>query len=140
MAEAFRIEECKVHETGHCALHGVEVERRKNTQEELKEYKQHTASLLTFKNVMIGVSLLGGTVLFGGIAYTYNHIQQSDTKMAAQQAELASLKSDYARTDERYIAVTSQLGQLNGRISQLVEILLDKEQTKRVQVLKDNEQ
>ena len=137
MIESHEIKECTVDKTGHCALHGIEVERRQNTQEELKEYKAHTASLLSFKNTMIGVSILGGTVLFGGIIYTYNHIKESDERAARMQAELSTLRSDYARTDERYIAVTSQLGQLNGRISQLVEILLESKQTRKVEAMKD---
>lgn len=142
------IKECSVTENGQCAMHGVEVERRVNTTKRLDDAEKWISLLLTFKNIMIGISLLGSAVLFGNYIYTRDHIRTAERKYelldkAFQQAqaerdqlerEMARLSADYARTDERYLAVTAQLGQMNGRLSQLVEIMLRNQQTQKVEL------
>jgi len=131
------IEKCSVAEDGVCAMHGVEIERRKTdrrdidaVKREIEENNKHIGALLTFKNIAIGVSMLGMMVLTGGYLYTYSHIQTAEIKYGAYDLDIRSLdgrinslSTRLAVVDERYMALTTQMATLNDRLGRLISII-----------------
>ncbi len=132
-----KIDKCSVAEDGVCAMHGVEVERRKNHQRELDDIKaditnnkQHIGTLLTFKNLITGASLLGMLVLTGSYVYTYTHIESAELKHVAWESELKSLDmrvntlaTRQAVIDDRYNTLVTRIDELSDRIYQLINSL-----------------
>ncbi len=132
-----KIDKCSVTEDGVCAMHGVEVERRKNHQRELDDIKaditknnQHIGTLLTFKNLITGASLLGMLVLTGSYVYTYTHIESAELKHATWESELKSLDmrvntlaTRQAVIDDRYNTLVTRIDELSDRIYQLINSL-----------------
>ena len=56
-------------------------------EEEVKKQAGFIGGLLTFKNRLIGVSLLGVVVLIGSYYYTDRHVTQANTRMEATRQE-----------------------------------------------------
>ncbi|WP_028579448.1 hypothetical protein [Desulfogranum japonicum] len=135
-----KIDKCSVTEDGTCAMHGVEVERRKNQSRELDDIKaaiarnnQHIGSLLTFKNLATGASLLGMMVLSGSYIYTYTHIESAELKHSTWEAELkrldlrvSTMATRQAVIDDRYNTLVTRIEDLNDRIYQLINSIEDR--------------
>lgn len=136
-------------ETGHCALHGIEIERRKgdrrdinSLKEDIKENKSFIGELLTFKNRVLGYTPLILIIILGSYAYINIHSANAEAKYAQYDVEIKSIRNDiailnslYARTDERYIAVNTNLNNINIRLTQLIEIMVGKEEAKKEKVI-----
>lgn len=165
-------DECTANNKEQCPFHGVEIERRKNTQKELEgvkeefkdntklldelrsansrlidkvdsiqedfsDYKLHTSNLLTFKNVAIGCSLCGMLIISGGYFYTYDHSVESATqhnilmaKIDNAEDDISEVKTDAARTDEKYLALSNQIILANERLARIIELMNNKENKK----------
>lgn len=163
MSDKIIIEGCTVTEDGHCAMHGAEVERRKNSQKEIedikgdiKSNKVHIGNLLTFMNnfngqrtVIAGVALM---IVFGSYSYTFitanaanGADQRYERALAAQERsyqidiqdirwQLGLLDTRVAVTDEKYRSVMSQLKILNTTLSQLIGIINEERSVKKIQL------
>lgn len=112
---------------GVCALHGVEVERRKNVSETIsrmvgavESLNSNVGNLSGFKNMMIGVSFLGLLVLSGSYYFTADvkrdiSVKQEATavKLEIVTAQVANIATAVAVSEARHNAVLSQLEALN---------------------------
>jgi len=122
---------CTFGEDGQCALHGVEVERRKNMQ----ELTDNIPKMLTWQNRIVGWSILV-TLSIGG-AYIYTREVRDDMK--AQYAasigtaaadvkkisdQVSALATGQARTEERYEALLRSITDMNANISTLTYLQL----------------
>ena len=122
---------CSFGEDGQCALHGIEVERRKNMQ----ALTDNIPKMLTWQNRIVGWSVLV-TVFVGG-AYIYaKEIRDdvmsrytasvattaADMKMIADQ--VSALGNGQARTEERYEALLRSITDMNTNISTLTYLQL----------------
>lgn len=153
------VEKCTVAEDGQCAMHGVEVERRKNSQREINDIKEdiksnrkHVGELLTFMNnfngqrqVVAGVALV---IILGSYYYTFITAGRHERVAEAQEItyqrdvqdirrQLGGLDTRIAVTDERYRSVMVQLKMLNDDLSQLLGILNEERSVKKVRLQRD---
>lgn len=136
---------CTEEQAGHCSMHYVEVERRKSGQKDISDLKEAVAKieayisdLLTYKNRLIGWSTLMAAVLFGGYYYTGTHVAAAEEKykyfeaeicvlrdsIAAQKDLYFTLKEMQARSDERSIGIGSRLNSIDGRLVQMIGLLV----------------
>jgi len=122
---------CSFGEDGQCALHGIEVERRKNMQ----TLTDNIPKMLTWQNRIVGWSVL--VTLFVGGAYVYAKEMRDDVmsryaasvattaadmKMIADQ--VSALGNGQARTEERYEALLRSITDMNTNISTLTYLQL----------------
>lgn len=138
----------------HCPVHGIEVERRKNTQsdvkkleekllEEKREYERKIADnekrigeLLTFKNRMLGLCVLGTLILAGAFIYPSEHIKEANVKYVELEDEttkvsdeVKDLKAELAdvkfQLNEKINSNTVELRVGNDRYLQIVNQLTE---------------
>ena len=122
---------CTFGEDGQCALHGVEVERRKNMQ----ELTDNIPKILTWQNRIVGWSILVTMFIIG--AYMYTKEVQADMKaqyassvvaasndMKKISDQVSSLATGQARTEERYEALLRSITDMNANISTLTYLQL----------------
>lgn len=117
------IKECKIAEDGVCALHGIEVERRKQTAKMV----DNIPGILTNMNRIIGYSVLVSLVVVGGFVYIrdvkqavdYSH-EMHKSDMALITAQIGALTTTAARSEEKYVAMLRELENLNGQIRVLI--------------------
>jgi len=124
-------DKCSFGEDGQCALHGIEVERRKNMQ----ALTDNIPKMLTWQNRIVGWSVL--VTLFVGGAYIYAKEIRDDV-MARYTASVATTAADMkkisdqvsalgngqARTEERYEALLRSITDMNTNISTLTYLQL----------------
>lgn len=117
------IKECKIAEDGVCALHGIEVERRKQTAQMV----ENIPGILTNMNRIIGYSVLVSLIIVGGFVYIrdvkqavdYSH-EMHKSDMALITAQIGALTTTAARSEEKYVAMLRELENLNGQIRVLI--------------------
>jgi len=166
MSDRAVIEKCTVTEDGHCAMHGVEVERRKHNQREIedikgdiKSNKVHIGNLLTFMNNINGQrTVIGGVALLivlGSYSYTFitaNAISEANhryerlleakerayqTDLQGIRTRLSTLDTGLAVIDERYRTVVAQLRNLNDSLSQLLWVINKERNIEKISVQDD---
>lgn len=126
--DGYDCEKCTFGQNGGvCALHGVEVERRKNVSDTISRMvtavealNANVGNLSGFKNLMIGVSFIGILVLTGSYYFTadvkrdMSARQESTTvKQEIVTAQVANLATAVAVMEARHTAVLTQLEALN---------------------------
>jgi len=122
-----KIVQCSYGDDGLCALHGVEIERRKNVEALVVE---NIPKILTWQNRIIGWSLL--VTLFIGGAYAYIGIVKADMKLQYAESvgnasadikimskQLEQLSTGQARTEERYESLLRSITEMSNSISTL---------------------
>lgn len=152
LPDGYKVEGCNVNNDGHCALHGIEIERRRSTQRELeavkaeaKETRKDMGFVCAFISNLKGGIRWGGAlallVVLGSYTYIYNHIQEARVEKLAVVAEihladrerkdlrdaLATLKVEQGRNDERAAGINSRLSSIDGRLAQLVGLMINAE-------------
>jgi hypothetical protein len=113
------IKECNVAKDGVCALHGVEVERRRQTA----VIAESIPGLVKNMNKMIGYLTLISLVIIAGFIYIRDVKQSVDYSHSMHKADLAmvtnqlsALATTTARSEEKYTAMMRELENLNGQI------------------------
>ena len=166
MTDKPSLDGCTVTEDGHCLMHGVEVERRKNNQKEIedikgeiKSNKVHIGNLLTFMNNINGQrTVIGGVALLivlGSYSYTFitaNAISEANhryerlleakertyqTDLQGVRTRLSTLDTSLAVIDERYRSVVAQLRNLNDSLSQLLWVINEERSIEKISVQDD---
>lgn len=143
--QGFVIDECHVKETGQCAMHGIEIERRKSTQKEIKELKDKlnktdasVTTLQSTKNRLIGFGTLAVIILSGSYGLTWDHIYSArakyreisvemdklETSMHQQDIEISGIREQLARGDERSKGIDNRLSSIDSRLAQMIGLLL----------------
>jgi hypothetical protein len=117
------IKACNVAHDGVCALHGVEVERRKHTA----DIAANIPGILTTMNRMIGYSVLVTMVVAGGFVYIRDVSQKVDyshdmhkSDIAMLTAQVSALTTTVARSEEKYTSILREMESLNGQIRSLI--------------------
>ena len=126
MEEDQKSTECSFGKDGMCALHGVEVERRKN----MELLTSSIPRILTWQNRIVGWSLLVTVFVLGAYAYTNevkNEIRveyaagigstSAEIKIMTKQME--QLSTGQARTEERYASLLRSITEMNSSINTL---------------------
>lgn len=137
---------CNSTETGICALHNVEIERRRHSDKTVDEHEIQIGALFkrasifsTFIGQAKVVLLVAGAIWAGSFVYTYDHKQDSIREFDAFRQELMSLKRDmdrsYTRISElesdsrvnaqKFSQLSDLIGTNNRRLSDLIERLSD---------------
>jgi hypothetical protein len=103
-------------ESGFCAVHNVEIERRKN----LETLTANIPKILTITNRMLGYSLLLVVILAGGFAYTTIVSQRSESadknfqeRLDRVSTQISELAKAVAVTEARHDNLVDQLRELN---------------------------
>jgi len=122
---------CTFGEDGQCALHGIEVERRKNMQ----VLTDNIPKMLTWQNRIVGWSILV-TLSIGG-AYVYTKEVRDDMKaqyaasvitassdMKRVSDQVSALATGQARIEERYDALLRSITDMNNNIATLTYLQL----------------
>jgi len=133
------IKECSVTKDGVCALHGIEVERRKNVKEGLDSIASKMPFLLSSINKLLAFQVLLLVIMGGSYAYTRDVSQSAENHNAEAKKDIFtliesinSIKIVSTRTDERYIAVLRELESVNRQINtMLVQISNDKREYRK---------
>lgn len=117
------VTECNIAKDGVCALHGIEVERRKQTAQMV----DNIPGILTNMNRIIGYSTLISLIIVAGFVYIrdvkqavdYSH-EMHKSDMAMITAQISTLTTTAARSEEKYVAMLRELENLNGQIRVLI--------------------
>lgn len=108
----YKIGECNVTEDGVCALHNVEVERRKNQQVQVDKIP----TLVKLVYTILGTNALMTTMLIGSYVYTH------DVKMSAELRDNAIIKKLETMTSEvsdMNLALARHEGEYRGLLQQM---------------------
>lgn len=149
--------------TGHCAVHGVEIERRKAVTEEIRRVEneitsmheqlislwKHVATNESFRaQVKITVLIMGG-IWIGSFVYTYNHKQDASQEYNkfhrltnANQSSIARIEGKLLVVEDRYARLIRDNQQLMVDMRALNENVLaflrvldgDKDRIQKVQI------
>lgn len=126
--DEYQCETCSFGQNGAvCALHGVEVERRRNSDSLLKKLTEavHTLgntvdSLSSFKYMALGVALIGMMLITGAYYFTADtkaDLVQVDisnsTKLEIVSGQVSALTTAVAVTEARHAALLTQLESLS---------------------------
>jgi hypothetical protein len=113
------IKECNVAKDGVCALHGVEVERRRQTA----AIADSIPGLVKNMNRMIGYLTLVSLVIIAGFVYIRDVKNMVDNAFTAHKSEvlaisaqLSVLTTTAARSEEKNAAMMRELENLNSQI------------------------
>ncbi|MGV0961845.1 MAG: hypothetical protein ACOYB1_18625 [Limnohabitans sp.] len=128
------IKECNVAHDGVCALHGVEVERRKHTA----QIVENIPVLLTTMNRIIGYSVLVTMVVAGGFVYIRDVKQQVDYSHEMHKSDItlitshvSALTTAVARSEEKYSSILREMENLNNQVRLIVSNDSARQQQKR---------
>lgn len=120
--------ECHMSDTGVCAVHNVEVERREN----MKELVKHIPKIMSAINRMLGFSLLLIFIIGGAFAYTRDtgaNSRERDAKLEAKVNTLAEqvavLSNAVSASNERNNAFVSQMQDLKVQLETMNLYLKD---------------
>ena len=127
--EEYACDNCNFGQNGAvCALHGVEVERRKSTAKLVEDLEEMIKPTLRFMYVMSGVALLGALVITGGYMYTSSVERTLSARQDVARVKIENLNSDVqstklslAVTEDRYMRIFQQLDSISRSIEQLTE-------------------
>jgi hypothetical protein len=121
------ITECNVAKDGVCALHGVEVERRRNAREDVETLKSKMPFLLSSINKLLAFQILLLVIMGGSYAYTRDvsqtaefHARDAKSEFSTLTDSINNLKIVSTRADERYVAVLRELETLNRQIGAII--------------------
>lgn len=121
------ITECNIAKDGVCALHGVEVERRKNARENIEALESKMPFLLSSINKLLAFQILLLVIMGGSYAYTRDvaqtaeyHVRDAKNEFASLTESINTLKIVSTRADERYVAVLRELENLNRQIGVII--------------------
>ena len=125
--EDYKCDACNFGKDGAvCALHGVEVERRKSTSEMVAKLERTTTALTRFMWTMVGVSLLGAMILVGGYSYTSNVERNLGARQDVARGKIETLSSEVTKantslaiTEDRYLRIYQQLDKINNKLEQM---------------------
>ena len=109
MTDTCKIDGCQMEETGICAMHGIEVERREN----MKENVDKIPSILTRMNIMFGTMGVWSLIIVAAFLYT------RDTKQELR-FDTADLRQDLLETSKNI----NELAVITGEQGTLQSILL----------------
>lgn len=136
--KGYEIKGCTVTEDGTCAMHGIEVERRKTDRDEIRRIRVHIGELLTFKNICIGLSFLGSLVITGGYVYTYTTSESLKSRQVVVESQVTGIGKDVADLNvevavvkTQYSSLSIQLSNLNGRLEQLIRMIAEERKLER---------
>ena len=123
----YKCESCNFGQSGAvCALHGVEVERRKSTSEMVTKLERTTNALTRFMWTMVGVSLLGAMILAGSYSYTANVEKNLGARQDVARGKIDALGSEVneahtnlAITEDRYLRIYQQLDKISDGLDEL---------------------
>lgn len=126
--EKCNVDGCQMEDTGVCALHDVEVERRAS----MKVLVDKIPSIMTKLNIIIGTTGLVGMIIAASFVYTTmvksdlrDDISSYKTENRASVTELRSLVHEIAVTQGRNIQAQEtqiqQLSKLNGSLSNIID-------------------
>lgn len=141
--------------TGHCAVHGIEIERRKAVVVELKRNEEELAAIEekivgiyramastdAFKaQVRIAVIIMGA-VWFGSFVYTFNHKQEASREndkihsmLNASVANIGTMQGKLLVVEDRYSRLLKDLEKLNTNVSNLVNVMAAKDRVQKVNI------
>lgn len=119
-------------ETGVCAAHGAELERRKSDRERIQdmrttltEHGKYISELLTFKNkvwgIGIGINILGLVFLVGAYYYTYSHKVAADLRYAVYDSAQSNISSSVSDLRVTVAVVVTQMETNNVKLSELID-------------------
>jgi len=117
------VKECNVAKDGVCALHGVEVERRKQTAQMV----ENIPGMLTTMNRIVGYSTLLSLIVIAGFVYIRDvkqavdyslELHKSDVSMLT--AQIGALTTTAARSEEKYVSILREMESLNGQIRMMI--------------------
>ena len=138
MTEEHKVK-CSFGDDGMCALHGIEVERRKG----MEILTANIPKILTWQNRIVGWSLLVTVFVAGAYAY----ITDIKNEMKREYAEgigatsveikiitkqLDQLSTGQARVEERYEALLRSLTEMNSSINTLTYLQFDADRKKEI--------
>lgn len=109
-----------------CALHGVEVERRRSTSEMVSKLERTMNILTRFMYTMTGVALLGGMVLAGSYYYTASIERSLGGRQDVARGKIEVLGESVranqlaiAVTEDRYLRIFQHLDAINRTLEKL---------------------
>lgn len=118
-----RLSTCDFNQTGVCAFHNVEVERRRNSDEMVKNIPK----LLTITNRLLATVALIMTIIGASFLYTrdtgvdsVNRDVVLENKLSSVIAQVSSLSTAVRVSEAKHEALVSQLATLNGNLSSLI--------------------
>ena len=122
--EEYQCEKCTFGQDGTvCALHGVEVERRKTTADLVIKLERTTNALTRFMWTMVGVSLLGAMVLAGSYSYTSNVERNLGARQDVARGKIETLSREVTKantnlavTEDRYLRIYQQLDKISNKL------------------------
>lgn len=126
--EKCEIEGCQMEDSGVCALHDIEVERRLS----MKALVDRIPSLLTKLNVLIGTTAFVGVIIAGSFAYTTLvkaelrediHVTKKvyDKGMGELRSIVQTLAIVQGRREETFTVQLRELARLNNTLETIVE-------------------
>ena len=146
-----KVDTCSVTTDGTCAMHGVEIERRKSDGKRLDRIEKHMdeliefmstlkaldlgrniGMLLTFMNRMLGLSVLGILFITGSYVYTYVHTVSADmylernvSSQRIMEDKLSEFRVQQAIIKTNYQAMVEKLDETNLQLAKLI-VLMDR--------------
>jgi hypothetical protein len=134
---------CQVHKNGVCAMHGVEIERRRTADKTIDKIANFVEveipSLIKKVNLMIGYSVLASILIIGSYYYTRetkidyriglehlsddvkSHRSRTDSHITTMASQLTELTVAVTRTEEKQESLVRELKTLNGYLEILVK-------------------
>ena len=143
------VQHCDMTSDGVCGMHNVIEERRSFERNRLndlkKDFVDHTKlfydykktnndnvnNLCSFKNKVIGFSLLGVLVLTGAYAYTYTHTISTDIRHSALSSRLDKLEDDVNANKTNVAVLVYQIQTTNARLTEMIQLMRDKNYDKK---------
>lgn len=130
--------DCTMLTKGFCSQHGVQEERRAadrnritDLQRDFKDYKKsnngHVANLCTFKNRVLGCSLLGVLVISGGYAFTYTSNISTNARYQGVTHQIENLSDDVNVNTTSVAVLVSQLSTTNERLGEVIQLIRDEQ-------------
>jgi len=129
------VAKCSYGEDGMCALHGVEVERRKG----MEALTSNIPKMLSWQNRILGWSMLVTAFMLGNYAYTNqiknemkleyaSGIGSTSAEIKIMTKQLEQLATGQARTEERYASLLRSITELNSSVNTLTYLQFEKKE------------
>lgn len=124
------LNKCAHNEGEMCSSHKVLVERRNADRIRIDNHERIIGGLLTFKNTLIGVGLLGICVVLGGYYYTHEHkiesglyIRTNMESIKQLKTSVSDLKTQLAVVSTNYEFSARQIKEQNELIKELIKTI-----------------
>lgn len=142
---------CDASKTGICALHEVEIERRRNSDKAVDELEEKVGALFKRSAIVFNfiaaakvVAAVAAIIWAGSFWYTHDHKQDSVREFAEVSIEMQTLRRDLNRDydkisalqsdskvkDEKFVQLLDKIGTNNRRLSDLIERLSEDKKLK----------